>query len=81
MKSTVKNINSADYFFDLLSNLNSDSKLELISRLSKSLKSKPSTKEVSLRDLFGAFQTKKSSEELISDIKSSRNFSRKTESL
>ncbi len=81
MKSPAKNINTADYFFGLLSNLNSDSKLELISRLSNSLKNQSSTKEISLRKLFGSFKSKQTADQLIEDIRKSRNFSRKIESL
>ena len=86
MKTTSKQINSADYFFELLSNLNSDSKLDLISKLSKSLKTKPSKtkpskKEVSLKDLFGSFISKKTADEIITDIRDSRHFSRKIENL
>ena len=83
MKSTSKNITTADYFYGLLSNLNSDSKLELITRLSNSLKTIPSNKnkQVSLRDLFGSFNTKQTANQLILDIRKSRNFSRKIESL
>ncbi len=81
MKSSVKKIKTADYFFGLLSNLNSDSKLELISRLSDSLKSKPSVKEESLRDLFGSFKSKKTADQLISNLRKSRAFVRKIENL
>ena len=81
MKTTAKNITTADYFFGLLSNLNSDSKLELISRLSNSLKTKPLKKEVSLRELFGSFKSKQTADEIIEDLRKSRNFKRKIEEL
>jgi hypothetical protein len=74
-------MNTADFYYELLSNLNADSKLELISRLSDSLKSKKKGRETSLNSLFGAFKSKKSAEEIISEIRSDRTFGRKTEAL
>jgi len=74
-------MNTADYYYELLSNLNADSKLELISRLSESLKTKKMPKETSLSSLFGAFKSKKSAEEIISEIRSDRTFEKKIESL
>jgi hypothetical protein len=81
MKTTTKNITTADYFFGLLSNLNSDCKLELIARLSNSLKTKPEKKETTLRELFGSFKSSQTAEEIIEDLRSSRNFKRKIEKL
>ncbi len=60
--------------FDLLKNLNKNNKLELILWLSQSLKSTAS-KEISLRPLFGTFQSEQSAEELIAEIQQSRLFS------
>jgi len=51
-------------------------KLEL--RLSQSLKSSAS-KEISLRPLFGAFQSEQNAEQLITEIVKSRLFNRKRE--
>ena len=83
MKASSKNIEIADYYFGLLSNLNADSKLELITRLSDSLKSKASSKldDSSLNTLFGAFKTSASAEEIISELKESRTFNRDIEDL
>jgi len=63
---------------DLLKNLNSEQKLELISWLSQSLKS-TNSKEISLKPLFGAFQSTQSAEQIIAEIKQSRLFNRKRE--
>lgn len=63
-------------YYGLLNNLDSESKLELIIKLSNSLMKK--NKKNNLDVLFGAFKTKKSADEIISDIKNSRNFKRKT---
>ena len=74
-------LNIIESYFRLLKNLAPDSKLELIARLSKSMKSSKSSSKESLKSLFGAFLSEKSADELITDIKSSRNFNRKTEGL
>ena len=79
MKAT--NINILDSYFGLLNNLSPDSKLELISRLSQSLKTQPKAKERSLQELFGAFNSEKSAETIIEEIRESRNFNRKIEEL
>ena len=81
MKSSAKKINTADYFFELLVNLSSESKLELISKLSNSLKRKRSNNEPSLRELFGSFKSKQTADQIIDDLRKSRNFSRSLESL
>jgi len=60
--------------FEGLSSLN---KIELIERLSKSLKTELSTKENTFYKSFGAFSSEKSAEEIIADIKSSRTFRNK----
>lgn len=61
----------------LLEGLSSLSKIELIERLSKSLKTDLTTKENSFYKSFGAFSSEKSAEEIIADIKSSRKFRNK----
>lgn len=60
--------------FEGLSSLN---KIELIERLSKSLKTEFSTKENTFYKSFGAFSSEKSAEEIIADMKSSRKFRNK----
>ncbi|MFC5269920.1 hypothetical protein [Adhaeribacter terreus] len=79
MKAT--NINILDSYLGLLNNLSPDSKLELISRLSQSLKTKPKTKEKSIQELFGAFTSEKSAETIIEEIRQSRTFNRQIEEL
>jgi len=84
MKASSKNIEIADYYFGLLSNLNADSKLELITRLSDSLKSKSPSKsddDSSLNTLYGAFKTSASAEHMISELRESRTFNRAIEDL
>ena len=60
--------------FEGLSSLN---KIELIERLSKSLKTELTTKENSFYKSFGAFSSERSPEEIIDDIRSSRKFRNK----
>ncbi len=79
MKSADLKFNLIDSYLGLLNSLSPDSKLELISKLSDSLKGfkKPTRKSVG--DLYGAFKSKKTADEIISDLKSKRYFNRKTE--
>ena len=83
MKAADLKFNLIDSYLGLLENLSADNKLELISKLSDSLKSskKPTEKlsEKSLDDLSGAFIFDKSSDDLIKELKESRNFNRKIE--
>lgn len=55
--------------FDGLSSL---SKIELIEKLTKSLKREKTVKKDTFFESFGAFSDEKSAEEIIADIKSSR---------
>jgi predicted nucleotidyltransferase component of viral defense system len=81
MKAATLKFSLVDSYLGLLSNLSSDNKLELISKLSDSLKSSKKPTEKSVNDLYGAFIFDKSSEEMITVLKKSRNFNRKIEGL
>ncbi len=70
-----------DSYFELLSNLNPETKLELISRLSDSMKKPRKELNGSWKDLFGAFESDKSAEEMIEEIRNARTFSRHRETL
>ena len=76
----TQHISLADYYFGFLKNLNQESKLDLIAKLSQSVKEDISGQEIPLRDLFGAYQSKESADEIIEEIRSSRNFNRHIES-
>ena len=71
----------ADYYFDFLRNLKADSKLDLISKLSLSLKEENQIAETSLQSLFGAYQSDETAEEIIAEIRASRVSNRTIESL
>ncbi|MBX2912191.1 MAG: hypothetical protein KF717_08465 [Cyclobacteriaceae bacterium] len=79
MKTADLKFNLIDSYLGLLNNLSPDSKLELISKLSDSLKGSKKPTKKSLIDLYGAFVSKESADEIIADLKNSRNFIRKTE--
>jgi hypothetical protein len=72
---------SIDSYFGMLKNLSQDNKLELIARLSDSMKKNKKPSKRSVTELFGALKTKQSAEVLIAEIKTSRNFKRKRASL
>ena len=69
-----------DSYLELLKNLSPNSKLDLISKLSDSLKSGKKTKASSLKSLSGDFIPEKSADEIINDLKQARNFKRDIES-
>jgi hypothetical protein len=74
MDSTVPAISLADYYFGFLKNLNPDSKLDLISKLSQSLKEKggETSSGTSLQSLFGAYQSEETADEIIAELRTSR---------
>ena len=72
MTFTDKNI--IENYLKLFESLNSMSKLELIEKLTKSLKAESKSKESDFYKSFGAFSTEKTSDEINTEIKSSRKF-------
>lgn len=75
MTFTDKHI--VETYLGLFSGLNSTSKIELINRLTKSLKNEQKAKDNSFYKSFGAFSSKQSAENIIADLKSSRAFRKK----
>lgn len=75
MTFTDKNI--IENYFGLFESLNSMSKLELIEKLTKSLKTESKDKANNFYKSFGAFSTAKTSDEINAEIKSSREFRNK----
>lgn len=71
----------ADYYFGFLKNLNPESKLDLISKLSLSLKEDKALPETTLQSLFGAYKSDETADEIIAEIRASRVFNRTTETL
>ena len=79
----VSNINTSivDSYLILLKNLSTNNKLELIAKLSKSLKTPSKKKDNNLQSLFGAMELENSVDYFIEDLKKNRNFNRKSADL
>lgn len=61
-----------DGYVGLLNNLSPSNKLDLISRLTDSVKTDLKEKKSSFKRSFGAFESSKSAEEIIEEIRGSR---------
>lgn len=82
MKTADLNTILIDSYLTMLKNLSPNNKLELISRLSKSMKTtRKEKKDITLESLYGAWESDQAAEELVAEIKAARNFSRKREEL
>ena len=81
MSTSFQHINLADYYFRFLKNLNPNSKLDLISKLSQSLKNDEQTSDTSLQSLFGAYKSEETADEIIAELRASRVFTRNIEAL
>lgn len=79
MKAGELQFNLIDSYLRLLNNLSAENKLELISRLSDSLKGFKKENPRSVDKLFGAFESSLSAEQIIAELKSNRTFRRNTE--
>ncbi len=80
MKTTEINSTIVDGYIGLLDNLSTGNKLDLISKLTDSVKTDLTNKKSSFKKAFGAFVSKKSAEEIIEEIRNSRVFTRQIES-
>ena len=82
MKTADINTNLIDSYYTLLKSLSPNNKLELIARLSKSMKTtKKKEKEISLDALYGSWVSDQTADELVAELKVARNFTRKREEL
>ena len=81
MTTSAQHISVADYYFSFLKNLNPDIKLDLISKLSQSLKNNDKVSETSLQSIFGAYKSEETADEIIAELRASRVFNRNTEPL
>ena len=63
----------------MLDNLSPSDKLDLISKLTDSVKSDIKNKKSSFKKAFGAFESEKSADEIINEIRRSRTFTRQIE--
>lgn len=80
MNTTVFNSKIVEGYFGLLDNLSPTNKLDLIAKLTASVKSDLKPKKSSFKKAFGAFESSKSAEEIIEEIRESRFFNRQIES-
>jgi len=80
MKATELNTTIVDGYVGLLDNLSTSNKLDLISKLTSSVKIDLANKKSSFKKSFGAFDSKKSAEEIIEEIRNSRVSARQIES-
>ena len=80
MTSTETNTTIINGYVGLLENLSTDDKLDLISKLTASVKTDLSNKKNTFKKSFGAFVSEKTAEEIIEEIRNSRLLSREIES-
>lgn len=82
MQTADINTNLVDSYYALLKHLSPNNKLELIARLSKSMKiTKKAKVSNSLDSLYGAWVSDQSADELVAELKNARTFTRKREEL
>lgn len=76
------NVDIADNYWGMIKNLSTDVRLELISRISNSLKSDISVEKTdSWKLLFGAFESSQTADEIIKDLRISRFTNREIKAL
>ena len=81
MKTTDLNTALLDNYLGLIRNLSPEIKLDLIERISRTLKENLTNKNSSITDAFGVWQSKKTADEIITEIRESRTFNRQIEML
>jgi hypothetical protein len=79
MKAIDINTTLIDGYLQMLDNLSPSNKLDLISKLTQSVKTDITDRRKSFYEAFGAWDSKQSAEEIIEDIRNSRTFNRKIE--
>lgn len=80
MKTININNTLIEGYVQLLDNLSPEIKLDLISKLTQSVKYDMKAKKSAFKKSFGSFVSKKTADEINNEIRSSRNFNRKIES-
>jgi hypothetical protein len=81
MKAVDLNTRLIDSYYALLKNLNPKSKLDLISKLTQSIKSDMGKDKSTFENSFGAWDKKDNAEKLTESIRASRTFNRNIEEL
>lgn len=77
MKATEIRSKLIDGYLEMLNSLDRDCKLELISRLSKSMRSEQDINNTPFEQAFGAWDKEDEAEAIIDEIRSSRTTNRK----
>jgi hypothetical protein len=80
MKALDINTTLIEGYLKLLDNLSPGNKLDLISKLTLSVKSDMIDRKKSFYKAFGAWESAQTADEIIADIRNSRTFNRKNES-
>jgi hypothetical protein len=80
MSPAEVNTNIVNGYVELLDNLSLTGKLDLISKLTNFAKRDLKKKSNSFKKAYGAFESDKSAEEMIEDLRKNRIFNRQTES-
>lgn len=81
MKTTDLNTALLDNYLGLIKNLSPEIKLDLIERITRTLKGNLTNKNSPITDAFGVWQSKKTADEIITEIRESRTFNRQIEML
>lgn len=79
MKAIDINTTLIEGYLRLLDNLSLNNKLDLISKLTLSVKADAADKKKSFYKAFGAWESKQTADEIIKDIRDSRIFNRQIE--
>ena len=79
MKAIDINTTLIEGYVRLLDSLSPSNKLDLISKLTLSVKTDITDRKKSFYKAFGAWESKQSADEIIKDIRNSRTFNRKIE--
>lgn len=69
-------MSTVEYYLDMIDSLSTNEKIELIEGIAKSIKSnkKLQKSEKSIDKLFGAFESEKSADEIIKELRDERCF-------
>ena len=79
MKAIDINTTLIEGYLRLLDNLSPSNKLDLISKLTVSVKTDITDRKKYFYKAFGAWESKKSADQIINDIRDSRTFNRQIE--
>ena len=72
MKTIDTNTTLIEGYIEMLDNLSPSNKLDIISKLTFSIKSDITDKKNTFRQAFGAWESEQTADEIISDIRESR---------